>query len=177
MIPSSVQQREEFDRIAVAEIPVLMRIAIGLCKDPDHARDLVQDTLERAITNYNRFTPESHLRRWLGTIMRNIFRDNWRKANVRPEAQVTWLPELTVALPEEDAPPWKAVSDAELRAALTHVPEPLRTTFEIYATERLSYAALAARLNVPLRTVGTRLLRARRRLRELIAAGDGRLDN
>jgi hypothetical protein len=46
------------------------------------------------------------------------------------------------------------------------LPEPLRRVFELNVTAHLSYGEIATTLGIPTNTVGTRLLRARRRLRD-----------
>ena len=59
---------------------------------------------------------------------------------------------------------------ADVEAALTEVPEPHRTAFRLHALEGQSYAEIAKRLAVPSATVGTRILRARRWLKEVLTS-------
>jgi len=57
----------------LAAMPRLRAFAISLCRNGDHADDLVQDTLVRACTNIMSFTPGTNMLAWLCTIMKNHF--------------------------------------------------------------------------------------------------------
>jgi RNA polymerase sigma-70 factor (ECF subfamily) len=172
VIPNQCANDDEFEGNMLAELAGLHGLALRLCRDRSSAADLVQDTVERALGNRARFVPGTQLASWLRTIMRNIFADGWRRANVCPELcgvdmhlVVDWQDES----PQADSL-WRHVDDVEVRAALSQLPEPLRIVFELHTSENLSYGELAARLQIPPATVGTRLLRARRRLRALLTA-------
>ena len=72
----------------------------------------------------------------------------------------------TPAEPEEQAPPAPSVELTDVHAAARQLPESLRDTFWMWAVDGLSYQQISDRLNIPLGTVGTRLLRARQAVRE-----------
>ena len=63
----------------LAAVPSLRAFAISLCGKVDRADDLVQETLLRAIANINSFQPGTHMSAWLFTILRNLFRSEYRK--------------------------------------------------------------------------------------------------
>jgi len=63
----------------LGHIPALRAFALRLCRNPDQADDLVQDTLLRAWTHFASFTPGTQLRSWLFTILRNGFYSDLRK--------------------------------------------------------------------------------------------------
>jgi RNA polymerase sigma-70 factor (ECF subfamily) len=73
----------------------------------------------------------------------------------------------------EEQPWWEDISPEQVREAVTRLPDELRCAFERFAFERKSYKEISAELGVPVATVGTRVLRARRRLRVLLE-GAGR---
>jgi DNA-directed RNA polymerase specialized sigma24 family protein len=56
-----------------------------------------------------------------------------------------------------------------MQAALKRTPPPRRDTYLMVAEGEMSYAAVAAELNIPLRTVETRVRRTRVELRETMA--------
>jgi RNA polymerase sigma-70 factor, ECF subfamily len=62
-----------------ANAPILRSFALSLCGTIDGAEDLVQDTLLRAITHVASFRPGTNLAAWLITILRNRFRDEYRR--------------------------------------------------------------------------------------------------
>jgi RNA polymerase sigma-70 factor, ECF subfamily len=159
---------DDFCRLVTSELPGLRQHALRLCRDVDAAADLVQDTVERALARRDSFAPGTHLRSWLHTILRNIFTDNWRRSSIRPEQPC----DFQLHPPPDPSEPatgrWREVDDTQLRAAMRQLPDPLRTAFELHATEGLSYKALASRLGIKRSTAGTRLMRARRRLLALL---------
>jgi RNA polymerase sigma-70 factor (ECF subfamily) len=59
--------------------PGLRRFALSLCGTIDRAEDLVQDTFLQALTHLDSFQPGTNLAAWLVTILRNQFRDQYRK--------------------------------------------------------------------------------------------------
>jgi RNA polymerase sigma factor (sigma-70 family) len=63
----------------LAAVPSLRAFAISLSGNVDRADDLVQETLVRAIANINSFHPGTNMSAWLITILRNLFRSEYRK--------------------------------------------------------------------------------------------------
>src|ERR1700682_4533473 len=59
--------------------PSLRAFAMSLCGNVDRADDLVQETLLRAIANINSFEPGTNMSAWVFTILRNLFRSEYRK--------------------------------------------------------------------------------------------------
>ena len=73
--------------------------------------------------------------------------------------------------PPADAPLWMRIDAQQLRAAVDRLEPEFREVFTLHAFERRSYKDIAAALDIPQNTVGTRLLRARRKLRVLLLGG------
>ena len=63
----------------LAAVPSLRAFAISLSGNVDRADDLVQETLMRAIANIDSFQPGTNMSAWLFTILRNLFRSEYRK--------------------------------------------------------------------------------------------------
>ena len=63
----------------LAAVPSLRAFAISLCGNVDRADDLVQETLLRALANIDSFQPGTNMSAWLFTILRNLFRSEYRK--------------------------------------------------------------------------------------------------
>ena len=63
----------------LAAVPKLRAFAISLSGNVDRADDLVQETLLRALANIESFQPGTNLQAWLFTILRNLFRSEYRK--------------------------------------------------------------------------------------------------
>jgi RNA polymerase sigma-70 factor (ECF subfamily) len=150
----------------------LLRHARRLMPSGNDAQDLVQDTFERAIRGFHQFRPGSNLRAWLYTILVRRARDHYRRGRVRRLADVEGgLDSLPApAADPGDQPRWAEVTEAQLRAALQRLTPRLREVFELHDVHGLPYHDVAARLGIPVNTVGTRLRRARLKLRRLLVA-------
>jgi RNA polymerase sigma-70 factor (ECF subfamily) len=145
---------------------LLLALARKLCRDDAEARDLVQDTYERALRAWPSLPPASNVRAWMVTILHNLFIDRCRRAKTR--GRVEPLDEVQVAAEAPAAPtPWQDISPEQLAAAIAQLPEEFRRVYALHSQGR-SYDELAAELGIPKNTVGTRLLRARKKLRELL---------
>jgi RNA polymerase sigma-70 factor (ECF subfamily) len=175
-----VRQLDGFRAAVVQAAAELGPLARRWAADGASAEDLVQATIERALANEARFRAGSNVGAWMRTILYRLAVDETRR--VRRErglrqgyarqldcdrecAHATEAPAGDAAEPATPA----ALSRRELRRASLVLSEPFRTTFLLWAEERFSYKEISARLGLPLGTVATRLLRARRTLRNHLA--------
>jgi len=147
----------------VAFLPDLERWARHLSAHAADARDLVQDTVRRALETSGQFHPGTDLRAWLGCILRNLHRDRlrrrWRELPLDDD-RLTWS-----AAPVERQELWTTVSDDDLQRALVSLPETYRTPYVLHALEGRSYTEISDLVGIPCGTVGTRIHRARMLLR------------
>jgi len=152
---------------------VLYARAMRLLRSRHDAMDLVQDTYERALRGRASFEPGTNLRHWLMTILYNLFLDRCRRLAREPRS--ICIDEQDVASPEPDAPePWETVTKEQISAALAELDRPFREVYELRLLDNCSYDEIADRLTIPRSTVGTRLMRARHKLRQnLRAAASG----
>lgn len=152
-------------RAILAELPRLRRYARALVGSREAADDLVQDTLERAWSRVAQWQAGSDLRSWLLAIMHNLRIDQMR----RPALAVSPLDEEAVEVPAR-ATQTDLLELGELEAALSCLPEEQRAVLLLVALEDMSYAQVAATLNIPAGTVMSRLARGRERLRGILDA-------
>lgn len=142
--------------------------ALALCGNAPDAQDLVQQTFERALSLQPEQLPRQNRRAWLFTVLRHLFLDALRRQASAPrlvEIDLGGVPEVE----REPAPAWQELSACDVREALTLLDEPFAATFCLHALEGRSYADIARELGVSLNTVGTRILRARRKLRLVLS--------
>ncbi len=145
---------------------VLRAVAGRLSKNPAAADDLVQDTLERALGSLDTFAPGTNERAWLLSILHNLFIDRCRRlAREGTAVQVETL-ELPGAIAELE-PRWARVTPEQIDVAVRQLEPGFRDAYRLHAAGR-SYDEIATALDIPRATVGTRLLRARRKLRSLL---------
>jgi len=144
-----------------AEIPRLRRYARALLGDSSEADDLIQDTLERALARLDQWREGDNPRKWLFSILHNLYVDALRRTSRRPPH--VGLDNLGV---EHSAPAADGVSD--LDRALTLLSDEQREVVLLVGLEGLSYAETAEVLAIPIGTVMSRLARGRDRLRTLL---------
>ncbi len=150
----------------------LRDLAQRLCRhqfDPD---DLVQDVLMTAALQLAKLPADTNLIAWLTRVMKNRFIDRCR----RKQTGIVATPALPIdeeRIAARDSEPeewWEKLDGDDIRARLGDLPTELREAFELFAFGALSYQQIAAQLGIPKATVGTRILRARQRLRTLLTA-------
>ena len=147
------------------QIPRLRRYSHVLCYGAEDADDLVQATLERALSRIGQWQQGTDMRAWLFTIMHNVS-INLQRLQHREQAMMSEDdPDLIPAssrLNDHDS----LVSEIEI--GLRQLPEKHREVLMLVGMEQLSYQHTAEVLGVPLGTVMSRLNRARRQLRKIV---------
>jgi RNA polymerase sigma-70 factor (ECF subfamily) len=149
----------------------LTALARRLCRRRADADDLLQDTLLRAYFAFGSSPGDTLSKAWLATIMRNLFIDQCRhRARVRldGDAHLSLLPAPNV----EEPAAWRTIEFPQLERALDSIEPDLREAFILRWREQRSYREIASALRIPVNTVGTRLLRARRTIRERLEQVD-----
>lgn len=148
--------------------PFLRTLARRLCRSQVDADDLVQDTFVRALRAP--MPADVNARAWLARVLRNLFIDRLRRRAARRDDARVEPDTIAAPPPPPDAPWWSELTVDDVRAQLARLPEPQRVSFELFALEGRSYHEIAARTGTRAATVGTRVLRARHKLRALLAA-------
>jgi RNA polymerase sigma-70 factor, ECF subfamily len=148
-------------------LPRLRRFARALTGSRQLADDLVQDTIVRAISSWSDPTRLVYVDGWMFRIMRNAWIDIQRAKRVRLDYADAFRMN---SLPERNG---EDVMVARLTlgtvgAALQSLPEEQRSVLLLVCVEELSYASVAAVLDVPVGTVMSRLARGRSALRRLL---------
>ncbi len=152
------------------QIPSLRRYAWALLRNNEAADDLVQDTLERAITRWHLRRRDGDLRSWLFAIERNLFLGSIRQRNRRgPHIGTEALEDMAAAEPVQDG----AFGMRDVLSGLDTLPEEQRSVLLLVVVEDLSYEDAARILGVPTGTVMSRLSRARERMRNFMNGGQG----
>ncbi len=149
--------------------PALLAAASALCGSAAECEDLVRETFLRALGHmYRGNEPAGNQRAWLVAILRSVLIDR-----VRGEHATSDVDDHPASEPAPQ-PPWTNVTVTDVRAALAAIDADLRAVFELHHLEGLRYREIAIQLGIPENVVPSRLLRARKALREqLLAASSG----
>ncbi|PTB19003.1 RNA polymerase subunit sigma [Trinickia symbiotica] len=147
-------------------IPALRRYASAMVRDRDLADDLVQDCLERAISNWDTRRRAENTRQWVFAIAHNLIVNKLRQRARRGlHLDISDVDEEALATP---APQEHRVRHRELMKALAALPEDQRNVLLLVSVEDLTYAEAAKTLNIPIGTVMSRLARGRERLQRAL---------
>jgi len=158
---------DEIAALIEPQIPGLRRYAWALLRDDEAADDLVQDTLERAISRWHQRRRDGDLRAWLFTIQRNLFLNGLRQRRQRgPHVGVETLDDMPASEGNEDGTGLR-----DILSGLDALPEEQRSVLLLVGVEDLSYEQAAQVLDVPIGTVMSRLSRAREKMRQFMETG------
>ena len=146
-------------------VPTLRAFAISLSGHVDRADDLVQETLLRAIANIDSFEPGTNLSAWLFTILRNLFRSQYRKDRREIADSDGSYAESLVSNPGQHS----RLEFDELRNALAKLSPEKREALILVGASGYSYEEAAAICSCALGTIKSRVNRARTELAEMLA--------
>ena len=164
----------DFSQAALEHIDALYGFAMMLTRNPTEAQDLVQETYLRAVRAFGTLVPDSNLKSWLFTIMRNIWLNQLRHSRSGPrfveidaevEGQMPWFDNLAA---DPHIVFVRKLEREEVRQAIESLPTPYREIVVLRDIEGFSYQQIARILGCPAGTVMSRLGRAREKLRQLL---------
>ncbi len=153
-------QTAQFRAALAALIPRMRRFARALTGNVADADDLVQDTLERALTRQAQWREGTRLDSWVFRIAQNLWIDRTRSRRVRGEVSDE---EALLAAPGFDG---RAAAEArdqldKVRKAMAAMSEEQRVVVGLVLIEGYSYREAADIIGAPEGTVTSRLFRAR----------------
>lgn len=149
----------------------LYNFAHWLTQNQQDAEDLVQETYLKALKGFGSFRPGGNFRAWMYRILRNTFltsRSGLQAKMTEPLEDEEDLASLATA----DTPEAALLARADQQAvqeALARLPLAYREVILLCDLEEMSYYDIAETVGVPIGTVMSRLSRARKTMRQLIA--------
>jgi len=146
-------------------VPSLRAFAISLCGNIDRADDLVQETMLRALSHIDSFEPGTNMPAWLFTILRNLFRSEYRKRRREVEDADGRYAETLKSHPEQPG----RIEFEEFRTALAKLPADQREALILVGASGFSYEDAASICGCAIGTIKSRVNRARTRLADLLA--------
>jgi len=149
----------------LSTVPSLRAFAISLSGNVDRADDLVQETLLRAMANIESFQPGTNMSAWLFTILRNLFRSEYRKRRREVEDTDGSYAETLTSHPEQQG----RIEFEEFRKALSQLPPDQREALILVGASGFSYEEAASICECAVGTIKSRVNRARTRLSGLLA--------
>jgi RNA polymerase sigma-70 factor (ECF subfamily) len=154
----------------VSEARVILKpFAIKLTRNLTEAEDLLQETVYKAILNYEKFIDGTNLKAWLYTIMKNIFINDYRKKvsknTVIDNTANSYLINSSYTISNNAE---RAFVLQDINKALLRIPPDLRVPFLMHY-KGYKYMEIADELSLPLGTIKSRIFFARRELSQILA--------
>ncbi|HWU63886.1 MAG TPA: RNA polymerase sigma factor [Ensifer sp.] len=146
-------------------MPSLRRYARSLTRSDADGEDLLQDSLERALTKRGQWAG-SNLKAWAFSIMTNLYRNE----TVRAARRRTQPIEDAESVPASLSPPGDPLEQRRLVAAIDSLAPDFRSVLMLVVVESMSYREVATLLQIPEGTVMSRLARARAQISRYLDA-------
>ena len=156
----------EFDKLLLDHADFLKPFAITLTRDYETAKDLMQETIYRALANREKYNTGTNIKAWLYTIMRNIFINNYRRKakqnTIFDKTPNDYLIDFNQNSIDNTAE--GQLKMKEIQAALHELPLIFKNPFVLYF-EGYKYHEIAEMLEEPLGTIKSRIHFARKLLK------------
>lgn len=160
----------EFNQSLINNSDYLKPFAIKLTRDIETAKDLIQETLYRALSNKEKYNDGTNIKAWLYTIMRNIFINNYRRSAKQntifdntPNDYLLDYNQNSIANTAETNLSLKVINEAVFQ-----LPEIFKNPFQLYF-EGYKYHEIADILGEPLGTIKSRIHFARKLLKQQLS--------
>jgi RNA polymerase sigma-70 factor (ECF subfamily) len=161
LVEAALEDLEAFGELVRRHQDFVYGAALRVVRNKSLAEDLAQETFLRAHRGLEGFRGDAKVRSWLYRIATNLALNAVTRRREFPAEDV---PDTPV--------PWGPAAEAEaselrehLRTAIENLPESLRGPLVLREYHEMSYDEIATATGLPLNTVRTRILRARRALR------------
>ena len=160
-----------FDELALPLLQALYNYARWLTKDAVEAEDLVQETYLKGLRGFASFTQGTNFRAWMYRILRNTFLTSRSGLRAAPQLSIEDDRDQIEESLEKSGPESviiQRIDGVAVRRAIDDLPLPFREVLLLADVEEMSYREIAEALSIPIGTVTSRLMRARRKVREAI---------
>ena len=156
----------DFDKMLIDNTTFLQPFAFSLTRDNETAKDLLQETIFRALANREKYNVGTNIKAWLYTIMRNIFINNYRRKakqqtifdNSENDFFINYN-QFSISNHAEGDLKLK-----EIRKAVSDLPAIFKNPFSLYC-DGYKYHEIAELLEEPLGTIKSRIHFARKLLK------------
>jgi RNA polymerase sigma factor (sigma-70 family) len=159
----------DFDQMLISNTDFLKPFAFTLTRDNEAAKDLIQETLFRALANRDKYNVGTNIKAWLYTIMRNIFINNYRRKS-KQNTIFDNSPNEFLIDNNQGAVSNEAIAKLnmkEVQEAIHQLPVIFRNPFLLYF-DGFKYHEIADMLQEPLGTIKSRIHFARKLLKSQI---------
>ncbi len=159
----------EFNQMLLSNTEFLKPFAVNLTHDHEKAKDLLQETMFRALVNKEKYQLGTNIKAWLYTIMRNIFINDYRRKSkqnvIFDKSANDFLIDSSTNIVHNDAV--AQLNEKEIWGAITQLPDIFKKPFLMYY-HGFKYQDIANETNEPLGTIKSRIHFARKLLKQYL---------
>jgi RNA polymerase sigma-70 factor, ECF subfamily len=159
---------DEFQRELIANIPHLRAFARFVTQNADHANDLVQDTIVRALRARHQFTPGTNFKAWTFTILRNLHVNNLRRQRLKFDSIEDGALDYFAIAPSQES----RLEFQELKRGMAKLSREHREVLILVGASGFSYEEAAEICNCAVGTIKSRLSRARTELYRILVGDE-----
>jgi len=164
----------DFERLSQQHKDAVYRQMLRVCGNREDAEDVLIEALMKAYRSLDGLGAPEAFRTWLGRIASRVCWQLKRREALLPLLQLSVLEEGAGEVADGSPSAEEQAGAAEMKqifaAALHSLPEEARVVYQLRAVEELSGEETAKRLGLSLPAMKSRLLRARKLLRERLDA-------
>ncbi len=158
----------EFNEALISIEGNLKSFALNFTRNSEDAKDLTQETMLKAITYRNYYTPQTNFRAWVFTIMRNIFINQYRRkvksGTIFDNSKDFYLLNNSS---ESEISALHLLSEKEVNSQINKLSDEYKEPFEMHY-QGFKYKEIADKLDIPIGTVKSRIFIARKKLMEVL---------
>jgi RNA polymerase sigma factor (sigma-70 family) len=161
----------EFQNLIVNERALLKNFALKLTMNQEDAKDLLQDTLLKALRYKDKFIESTNLKAWLCVIMKNTFINNYRR-KTKANKFMTVVEDVRLINPARRFHTNEVESELnlkEINKAIDSLKDEFKIPFHRYH-QGYKYKEISEELNIPIGTVKSRIFLARQEMMDKLEA-------
>jgi RNA polymerase sigma-70 factor (ECF subfamily) len=145
----------------------MLNFAFSLTMNREEAKDLLQETTLKVLSNEDKYEENTNFKAWVLTIMKNIFINNYRKI-VRDQTIMDYSDNnYYIDYPRESKfeTPEENYTIKEITKCINSFSDDFKIPFSMHLSG-YKYHEIAEKMNLPIGTVKSRIFFARQRLQE-----------
>jgi RNA polymerase sigma factor (sigma-70 family) len=158
----------EFNDSLISLESYLKSFAMTFTRNREDANDLTQETMLKAISYRDYYTPQTNFKAWVFTIMRNIFINQYRR-KVKSGTIFDHSADLFLLSNATDGSnsTYNYILAKELNKQIGQLTDEYKRPFQMHH-HGFKYKEIADELNIPIGTVKSRIFIARKKLMDLL---------
>ena len=159
----------EFNHQLISLEDKLSRFAYTLTSNREEAKDLLQETMLKALVYRDQFVQYTNLKAWTYTIMKNTFINNYRRG-IRQNTAFDNTKDLYFLSQNKDTvnvAPDSAYYTQEINRVIDNLDEDFKLPFKMH-TEGYKYKEIAQKLDLKIGTVKSRIFFTRKKLMDAL---------